>query len=347
VQKLGLTQARLSCIAESASSFIIVSVLIFGSYQVILGKFMIGEMMASYALIANIVPSINRMVYANITLQGASVASMRLMDLFLVEKEKNKGSTLFHLENAIQIIDGSFSWNRRDNLFKNINITIPRGRITALWGSSGSGKSTIVNLLQRKYELNNGEITLDKINISDIDLNLYRKNIGVVPQQIKIFNASLLDNILLGRAVHTTADVEKRIHDIGFTFFLHRFGQAGLMTKLGEDGRHISGGELQMISIIRALYDNPKVLIIDEGLNGVDIEIENEIFYIIKQYSSNNAVFLITHNLNTLLKSDYLYLLSHCKIVQEGNPIELISHEGLLKNLVQIKCNNHQAYTNV
>jgi len=347
LQGLGLTQARLNLTADGVSSLIVVCVLIFGAYSVVQGKFLLGEMMASYALLVNTIPSISRLVYSNITLQGASVASARLMDLFLVETEKNLGAQPFHMDGAIRIADGSFSWNRRDNLFTRINLTIPRGRITALWGPSGSGKSTIVNILQRKYELDNGALLVDQAEASEIELNSYRRSVGVVPQQIKVFNASLLENILLGRPLRTVAEVDDRVREMGLGFFLDRFEAGGLGSRLGEDGRHLSGGELQILGLVRALYDKPRLLIIDEGLSGVDTEIEGVIYDVMKRYSATNAVFLITHNLNSLLKTDYLYLMANREIVQEGHPLELIAEAGLLKSLVELQFNNNEVLSNV
>ena len=258
------------------------------------------------------------------------------MDMLLIDSEKSEGELQFDMNNSLSIKNGSFSWNGRNNLFQNIYLSIEKGKLTSLWGNSGAGKSTIVQLLQRKYKLNSGNLFVDNINAEEINLTEYRKNIGVVPQTIRIFNGTILENILLGRDIKDYAIVEKRIIELGLLSFYQRF-EYGLATIIGEDGRELSGGEKQLISMTRALLDKPKVLIIDEGLSEIDIELEKIIFDVIKKYSEENAVLLITHNLNSIMKTDFVYILANGTILQKGTPSELISLEGYFKNMWNMK----------
>ncbi|MEW5842841.1 MAG: ABC transporter transmembrane domain-containing protein [Bacteroidota bacterium] len=326
VERLGLTQAKLNLLAELSAVVITIGMLLFGALWVVNGNIKLGEMMAAYSLAAGILPAINRLISANVSLQSANIAAVRLMDMLLVEKEKNISPLHFTLEEKLIIKNASFSWNMRQYLFKDISLEIPIGRITSLWGPSGSGKSTLVQLLQRKYNLSEGQILVDEIDSKEIELSVYRKNIGVLPQQIKIFNGTLADNIIVGREIKTIQQLNYLIQETKLSSFLDRF-EYGLNTIIGENGRKLSGGEMQMLALIRALLDKPKVLIIDEGLSGVDFELEEQIYERIKEYSIGNAVLLITHNLANLLKTDYLYVLKNGCITEHGSP-DLLIHNG-------------------
>ncbi|MDH7603797.1 MAG: ABC transporter ATP-binding protein [Melioribacter sp.] len=299
--------------------------LLFGAIWIISGNLLLGEMMAAYSLTIGALPSINGLINANISLQSANIAVTRLMDMLLIEREKSESTRKFQLKNKIKIENAKFSWDGRNYLFENINLEIPVGRITSLWGPSGSGKSTLVQLLQRKYLLNNGKILLDEINANEFDLIDYRNNIGVVPQEIKIFNGTLADNILVGRTIQNYNFLIDVIDELNLSSFLKRFNY-GLYTMLGENGRKLSGGEMQMLALIRALLFKPRVLIIDEGLSGIDFELEELIFNTIRSYSENNAVFLITHNISNLMRTDYLY------VIRDGRIEEYKSPDLLIKN---------------
>ena len=252
VKTLGFTQANLSLFAEIFGSLIVVGLLVSGAVRVAEGKLLIGEMMAAYSLLANILPAVNRFVDANIILQETSIASTRLMDLLLIDSEESKGKLQFEMSNSLSIKNGLFSWDGRNNLFQNIDLNIEKGKITSLWGSSGVGKSTLVQILQRKHKLSDGNVFVDEINAEEIDLSEYRKSVGVVPQTIKIFNGTIAENILIGREVSDFSILKKRITELGLLPFYQRF-EYGLATVIGEDGRELSGGEKQLISITRNL----------------------------------------------------------------------------------------------
>lgn len=175
---------------------------------------------------------------------------------------------------------------------------------------------------------------IDKINANEIDLEIYRKNIGVVPQNIKIFNGTLADNILVGRIDKNLDELTERINELGLQPFYSRFEQ-GLFTLLGEDNRKLSGGEKQIIALTRALWEEPAILVLDESLSGMDLELEELIHNVLSCYSLQHAVLIITHNLKTILKSDFVYLLENGKIIQQGTPQNLLSEKGKFQELFQ------------
>ena len=336
IEKLGFTQSLLSLSSELSGAIISIGLLIFGAVLVIENRLLLGQMMAAYSLLAYLLPSVNRLADANLSLQGAAIASQRLRDMLLVEQEKNNGRVLFKMGNKLSIKEGYFTWTGRNFLFNDLNLEIEKGKSTSLWGKSGSGKSTLVQIIQRKYNLLNGELLIDDVNANDIDLEIYRKNIGVVPQNIKIFNGTLADNILVGRTIKNLNELTERIDELGLQPFYSRFEQ-GLFTLLGEDNRKLSGGEKQIIALTRALWDEPAILILDESLSGMDLELEELIHKVLFYYSLQHAVLIITHNLKTILKSDFVYLLENGKIIQQGTPQDLLSEKGKFQELFQLQ----------
>ncbi len=332
IKTLGLTQSRLSFWTEVSGTIITIGILIYGSVLVMQKNLLLGEMMASFSLLANMLPAVNRLVDANISLQGASISVQRLRDMLLVKKEISAGKVKFNLIDTLEIKNGSFSWKPEQELLKDISIKIKKGVITSLLGPSGSGKSTLVQLLQRKYNFNKGEILIDDINAERIELEDYRKNIGVVPQNIKIFNGTLLENILAGRTYKDPQIFYKNLKDTGLEEFLKRF-ENGVFAVVGEEGRKLSGGEKQLLAIARAMLDKPAVLIIDEGLSGIDIDLEELIFSLISQYAESHAVLLITHNIKTILRTNFVYLIENGTIIQKGNPADLITEAGQFKDI--------------
>ncbi|MCA9731686.1 MAG: peptidase domain-containing ABC transporter [Deferribacteres bacterium] len=334
--QLGLTQAGISFIAELTSGILIVAVLGFGATLVMNDTLLLGQMMASYSLLANMLPAINRLVGANISLQGASIAVQRLFDLLLVEKEHNHGEKAFSMNDAIHIKNLQFGWPKGIQLFNDLNMSIPKGKITSLWGKSGTGKSTLAQILQRKYTVEYGSIMVDDVPIQEINLCALRKNIAVISQNIKIFNGSILENIVVGREVNDMQDLQNRISEFGLDAFFSHF-QFGLHTRIGEDGQQLSGGEKQIIGLVRALLDEPQVLIVDEGINAIDAEMEYLVFATLKAYSRQHAVLLISHNLRTLAKTDTLYLLENGQIAATGKPTELLKSSKRFQKLWQIQ----------
>jgi ATP-binding cassette subfamily B protein len=149
---------------------------------------------------------------------------------------------------------------------------------------------------------------------------------------VKLFNGSIAENIVLGRPATCLEEQKDLIHRFGFSNFFSRFDY-GLYTRVGEDGRILSGGEKQVIGLARALYDRPEILIIDEGLTALDREIESLILEILSQYSKDHAVLINTHNFRIIMKTDYLYVLKNGFIIQQGKPGQLFKKDGFFKSV--------------
>jgi ATP-binding cassette subfamily B protein len=332
IEILGFTRTRLSFLVESSGALITAAVLLLGAFAISQDQMKLGEMIACYSLVTQIIPAVNRSIEVNISVQGAFVAIRRLMDLLLVEKEKNSGQKSFQMKTSLHIEQAKFSWSARKALFQDLDMHLHKGQMISLWGPSGEGKTTLVYLINRNYKPDEGKILLDGIPADDIKLGDYRKNIAVVPQQVKLFNGTIGENIVLGRPTTSIKEQKDMIHRYGFSNFFSRFDY-GLYTRVGENGRILSGGEKQMIGLARALYDRPEILIIDEGLTALDREIESMILRILSQYAKDHSVLINTHNFRIIMKTDYLYVLKDGFIIQQGKPARLFEKDGFFRSV--------------
>jgi len=323
---LAMIQARTSLYAELTGGLLVIAALAAGARLVVGGSLQLGEMLAAYSLIASALPSVARCVDVNAAIQSASVAATRLNDLLLVRPEDDAGATddarttarhAFQLRHALRLENATFRWPgaRRGGkagaggtLFENVSLSIERGGITALRGPSGSGKSTIVKVLQRAYPLSAGTLWVDAMPADDVRLDSYRANVAVLRENTRIFNLPLAANVTLGRPGIPAGRIEEHAFRLGFGDFLRRF-EAGLATPLGEDARQLSTGERQVVGLIRALLGEPAVLIVDEGVNGVDASLAPLVRDALIAYAENHAVLIISHEPRTLGLANAVYSL--------------------------------------
>jgi ATP-binding cassette subfamily B protein len=320
---LAKIQIKFNFRTEFAGLFLIISVICFSAYLVITDQLLLGMMMAVLSLAGSIGPSLTRLALFNIQLQEAKVAFSRMEEFTTLETEKTEGEPISSIQ-SIELKSLSFNFPGSLPLLKNINLKIDQGKITTLLGESGVGKSTILQLLQRFQEPVSGDILANSLNVKTLNLDDYRKGIGVVPQDIKVFNNYLLFNIALSEDTKELEKVPKWCQDHGFDRFFERFPQ-GYATLLGEEGANISGGQKQLVGLARALYRNPSVLLIDEGTSAMDRNTEQFILNMIQRIKSDMAVLMVTHRIKVAQQSDYVYLLENGAITKEGEPSELQS----------------------
>jgi ATP-binding cassette subfamily B protein len=191
-----------------------------------------------------------------------------------------------------------------------------------------------MQILLRKYPLSAGQLLAGNQDGTSISLTLYRHKMGIIPQQVKVFNGTLAENIILGRSRADSEKFKELLSYCNFADYIGKF-EHGLMTMLGENGRHLSGGELQMLGLARALLDEPDILLIDEGLNALDAQLEKKIFEMLQQYAGEHIVLISTHNLNIIRQVDYVYVLDQGRILQSGTPADLLMQQGYFRNVWQ------------
>lgn len=320
---LGKINIRLSWQSGLASVFFLTGVLIYTSIQVFNNEIKLGELMAILGIVGSLLPSIANLALISIPINEAKIAFNRMFEFASIEKEKEDGIQIDEIK-SVSLTNLSFRFAGRSELFSNVNIAIKKGKLTAIVGESGSGKSTIGQILQRFYNFENGTITINnQYQLSKIELKSYRKLIGVVPQEISIFNGNVTDNILLG-SNDSPANIIAFITEYGFDTYFNQLPQ-GLTTIVGEEGINLSGGQKQIIALARVLYKKPQLLILDEATSAMDRNTENFSMALLAKIKPNCAVFFISHRLNTLKKiADRIYVLENGTLSTKGNHEELM-----------------------
>ncbi|MGI5084232.1 ABC transporter ATP-binding protein [Treponema putidum] len=255
------------------------------------------------------------------------------------EKIKDEGTKTIDIKSAdgfeIKYKNIEFAYNRKKNtVFRNLNFTVAKNEKLAVAGESGSGKTTIINLLLRFYEPTNGSIYINGTDIKDLTLKSLRSLITVVSQETYLFNGTIKENLL-----HANEDAdEKKLIDACKAANIHSFIQSlpeGYNTKVGERGLNFSGGQRQRIAIARAVLKNSPIVVLDEATSSVDTENENEIKQSLNHLLRNRTSITIAHRLNTIENSDRILVLHRGEIVEEGSYKELILKDGYYKKLVE------------
>ncbi len=321
---LGKINIQLSWQSGTASVFFLIGVLVYTSIQVFNKEIKLGELMAILGIVGSLLPSIANLALISIPINEAKIAFNRMYEFASMEKEPEGGQTISEIEN-ITIRDLSFRFAGRSELFKNINLNIEKGKLVAVVGESGSGKSTLGQILQRFYSFENGSIKVNKeYELNDIELKSFRNLIGVIPQEINIFNGTVIDNILLGDTV-TPETIMEFITQYGFLDYFNQLPQ-GLATIVGEEGINLSGGQKQIIAFARVLFKKPQFLILDEATSAMDRNTENFSMKLLEKIKPKCAIFFISHRLNTLKNiANEIYVIEDKTITHHGN------HEQLLQ----------------
>ncbi|HEX5171597.1 MAG TPA: ABC transporter ATP-binding protein [Cyclobacteriaceae bacterium] len=268
------------------------------------------------------------------TLQMGIVSSSRIINLLDNEEHvQETGSYKPETINGhVTFQNVWFAYNDEDYVLKDINIDIKKGETLALVGATGAGKSSIVNLLNRFYEINRGQIQIDEVDINQYDLGFLRKNIGVVLQDVFLFSDTILNNITLGHGDVTEEMVWHAADLVGARKFIEKLpGQ--LSYNVMERGATLSVGQRQLISFIRAMVYDPKILVLDEATSSVDHETEEMIQQAIEKMMSHRTSIVIAHRLSTIQKADKIIVLDKGEIKEEGRHEELLSMEGYYSQL--------------
>jgi ATP-binding cassette subfamily B multidrug efflux pump len=313
--------------------------LIYGSSLVRANEISLGDFVAFNGYLAMImrpVISIGRIINM---FQRGMASYKRLSEIMEIEPEIQDGAlpssadSIQKLEGNIEIKDLSFVYpNQTEYALKDINITLEKGKTLGIIGRTGSGKTTLVNLLLRLYNVENGKIAIDGKDINEYSLLELRENIGYVPQDNFLFSASIYENIRYFNDQYTDEDIEtaskySMIYD-NIMDFPNRFE-----TRIGERGVNLSGGQKQRISIARALIKQPAIYILDDALSAVDTETEEAILKNLKEVMQDNSGIIIAHRISAIKHADEIIVLDHGRIIERGTHDELIKGDGLYREL--------------
>lgn len=254
----------------------------------------------------------------------------RTQELMNMKEEDDPEIRTIKIENIhgdIEFENVTFSYEESKDVLHDITFSAPAGSVTALVGSSGSGKSTIAGLAATFLNPNGGKITLDGIDTSKINLNSFRKHLGVVLQDDFLYEGTIRENILFPRPNATEEQLQKAVIGAYVNEFTDRF-ELGLDTVIGERGVKLSGGQRQRISIARALLADPKVIILDEATSNLDTESESFIQKSLHELMKDRTTFVIAHRLSTIQKADQILVIEEGNIVERGKHDELIAKQG-------------------
>ena len=273
------------------------------------------------------------------TLQMGMVAANRVFKILdTSDFIKNYGTKKNNLiEGKIKFDELSFSYSESKPVFDKLNLSINSGEKVAIVGSTGSGKTTLINLILRFYESNSGNIFIDNRNIKDIDLKNLRSQISLVTQDIFLFADSIFNNITLFNPNISIDDVKKAAKEIGIHGFINKL-PGGYYYNVRERGVMLSEGQKQLISFLRAYLSNPRILILDEATSSIDSKTEKLIQYATSKIIQNKTSIIIAHRLSTILNSDKIIVLENGNIVESGSHEQLIRIEdGFYKKLYELQ----------
>lgn len=250
---------------------------------------------------------------------------LKMMDYKIDIIDSKNNIAIDHIKHNITFHNLSFGYHPEKTILNHISLIIPQGKITAIVGESGSGKSTLSCLLLRLYNITSGKITLDDHNIQDIPLTSLRNIISIVPQEVSLFNQSILYNLTLGRHDISMKKIIKACKQSGIYFFIKHLPEK-FNTSVGERGLCLSGGEKQRIGIARALLKESPVLILDEATSALDVHHEQHILHTILSDTTKKTILIISHRLQSIQRADNIIVLHNGCLVEQG------IHDDLIKN---------------
>ncbi|WP_179338954.1 ABC transporter ATP-binding protein [Winogradskyella ludwigii] len=318
----------------SSSTFLIgvatTGIMGIGGYYMIEGSMTSGEFLFFTLVLGFMIAPIVQMSNIGSQLTEALAGLDRteeLMNLTAEEDDDNRTIQLEALKGDLIFKDVSFEYEKDKPVLHNISFNAPSGSVVALVGSSGSGKSTIAGLSATFLNPKSGTITIDGKDLSQVKLQSFRKNLGVVLQDEFLFEGTIRDNIMFPRPNATEAQLQNAVKAAYVNEFTDRFDE-GLETLIGERGVKLSGGQRQRIAIARAILADPKVIILDEATSNLDTESEGLIQKSLSELTNNRTTIVIAHRLSTIKKADQILVIENGRIVERGNHDELLKAEG-------------------
>ena len=309
-----------------------------GAYFAIIGRISVGEMLVFTSYTAMLTWPVRQLGRILADLGKASVSLGRIDEIMSAPLEGEPGLALTpEINGEIEFRHVGFRYDDgSDDVLKDVSFTAGRGQTIAILGSTGSGKSSLVQLLQRLYTVTEGEILIDGVNINDIERHYLRKNIGIVLQEPFLYSRTIMENI---RIVDPEADVQ-RVYEAASTAAIHDVVQGfekGYDTVVGERGVTLSGGQKQRVAIARMLMQDAPIIILDDSMSAVDTETDAAIREALSKRSGSCTTFIISHRITTLSTADKILVLEHGRLVEQGTHEELVHREGLYQRIAQIQ----------
>ncbi|MDK0698149.1 ABC transporter ATP-binding protein [Clostridium perfringens] len=309
-------------------------VLIAAGYFTYLGKINIGDFAAYLLYIKMFLQPIRKLINFNEMFQNGMSGFERYEEIMNEENEKEipNARELKDVKGKIKIKDVTFRYDNKESILENFNLDIEAGKMVALVGPSGGGKTTICNLIPRFYDYESGQIFIDDVDISTVTLKSLRENIGIVQQDVFLFTGTIKENIMYGNPNATDEEVIEAAKNACLHDFIMGL-EDGYDTFIGERGVKLSGGQKQRISIARVFLKNPAILILDEATSALDNVTEYEIQKALEELSKDRTTLVVAHRLSTVKNSDEIVVLTDKGIEERGTHEELMKLGGVYSNL--------------
>lgn len=336
---IGNRQNLASPASEFMGIMVIAILLWYGGQMVLIEKTLNGASFIAYMGLAyNILTPAKSISKASYAVKRGNAAADRVLEILeqentITSKENAIEKTSF--DNNISVQNINFKYEN-ETVLKDFSLQIKKGQTVALVGQSGSGKSTIANLLTRFYDVTNGTISIDGVNIKDMNLQSLRGLMGLVTQDSILFNDTIKANIALGKLDATDDEIIEALK-IANAFEFVKELPLGIYTNIGDSGNKLSGGQKQRLSIARAVLKNPPIMILDEATSALDTESEKFVQVALENMMQNRTSIVIAHRLSTIQKADIIVVMQKGKIVEQGTHDELIAQNGTYNKLVTMQ----------
>ncbi|MCW4048959.1 MAG: ABC transporter ATP-binding protein/permease [Candidatus Bathyarchaeota archaeon] len=314
-----------------------VAIIYYGGLQVYAGVTSVGQIMAFINYLFSTMFPVMMLAMMAGQISAANASAGRIMQVLDTEAEVQNKETPVRLENVegrVVFEDVTFSYrdDGGDPVLTDVSFTAEPGQNVAILGSTGSGKSSLINLIPRFYDTNKGRVTIDGVDVKDMDMNNLRANIGISLQDAVLFSGTIRDNIRYGKPDATDDEVFTAAKAAQAHEFITGFPQ-GYDTMVGQRGVNLSGGQKQRVAIARALLVKPKILLLDDSTSAVDVETETKIEEALEKMMADTTSFIIAQRISTVLNADKILVLDEGRIVAEGNHVQLMDTSPIYKEI--------------
>lgn len=341
---IGMSRRRelASPMSEFLGSVTILLITWFAGVQIITEKSMDPETFLVFiAIFFQILDPAKKLSNAISSIQGGMASLDRVSEVLDYDLKVGESASPidpkgFHESIIFDKVGFSYNPDGGRTVLEDFNLTVYKGMTVALVGQSGSGKTTVANLLTRFYDVTSGALLLDGINIKELDLKKYRDLIGMVTQESVLFNDTVYNNILMGKQDATQEQVYQAAKIANAHEFIMGLSE-GYHTNIGDDGGKLSGGQKQRVSIARAVLKNPPIMILDEATSALDTESERMVQLALENMMENRTSLIIAHRLSTIQKADLILVMDQGRIVEQGTHSVLYSQNGLYRKLVDLQ----------
>ena len=317
------------------NSIVYAAVALFGAIMAVKGNITVGILSCFLSYANQYTKPFNEISSVVTELQNAIACAARVFELIEETPElpdKADATELENVKGSVEINNLYFSYNPDRELLKNVNINVEPGKTVAIVGPTGCGKTTLINLLMRFYDPNNGAISVDEVNTQDVTRKSLRQNFGMVLQDTWLKSGTIADNIRLGKTDATDDEIIEAAKKAHAHSFIKRLPD-GYKTKIGEDGGSLSQGQKQLLCITRLMLCPPPMLILDEATSSIDTRTEIKIQKAFNTLMKNRTTFIVAHRLSTIQNADLILVMNNGNIIEQGTHVSLYAQKGFYYNL--------------